>query len=652
MRIGSWISWTTIPSHCSTQYIVANPKPPGSKHLLDAAEDSSEYSKLHRQYHPIIRDYLDRFGYYDIFLIDTESGDVVYSVFKELDFSTSLIDGPFADSNFADAFRQAMSAEHDDDVFLVDFKLYTPSYEAPASFIASPIFDGQEKIGVAVFQMPVDRLNAMMALRSGMGETGETYLVGPDHLMRSDSYRDPEARSIIASFRHPETGNAKTACVDAALDGQEGIQETVNYLDDSVLCAYAPIDLIGLRWALVAEVAQSEAFATLSEMYSLVAQANSKQLARSAGIGLVASLVVVLVAVLFSRQTVQPVASCVAMLKEIAEGDLTKRLDVSRRDEFGDMAKWFNIFVEKLQNLIGELGENATTLNRSSTDLSNISTKLSSGATDATDQSGSVAAAAEQMSVNISNMARSTDEVSANVKNVAVSVDEMNTSIAEVAKNAETSASVANEAAKLVEVSNEKIGDLGSAADEIGKVIEVIQDIAEQTNLLALNATIEAARAGEAGKGFAVVATEVKELAKQTATATDDIRQRIEGIQASTGEAVDAIKEISDVINKVNDVSRTIAASVEEQSITTKQIASNVSHTASAAETVARGVNESAAASQEITQNITQVDQVLKQTAQGAKQSMEAGVNFSNMAQQMQSLVDRFEAESAETLAV
>ena len=150
---------------------------------------------------------------------------------------------------------------------------------------------------------------------------------------------------------------------------------------------------------------------------------------------------------------------------------------------------------------------------------------------------------------------------------------------------------------------------LGAAADEIGKVIEVIQDIAEQTNLRALNATIEAARAGEAGKGFAVVATEVKELAKQTASATDDIRRRIEGIQNSTGESVRAIGEISEVIKNVNEVSRTIASAVEEQSITTREIAQNVAQTTTAAEAVSRGVAESASACQEVTRNISQVDQ-------------------------------------------
>ncbi len=231
------------------------------------------------------------------------------------------------------------------------------------------------------------------------------------------------------------------------------------------------------------------------------------------------------------------------------------------------------------------------------------------------------------------------------IRTVAASVEEMNQTIREIARNAEKSATVASEAANLVEVSNSKISNLGSAADEIGKVIEVIQDIAEQTNLLALNATIEAARAGEAGKGFAVVATEVKELAKQTAAATDDIRARIEAMQASTGEAVDSIKAISDVINHVNEVSRTIASAVEEQSITTRQISDNVTTTATAAESVARGVQETATASREITQNITRVDQVLHQTASGADQSRDAGQRLLDLANEMQSMIGRFRVE-------
>ncbi|MDP6443413.1 MAG: methyl-accepting chemotaxis protein [Pirellulaceae bacterium] len=341
-------------------------------------------------------------------------------------------------------------------------------------------------------------------------------------------------------------------------------------------------------------------------------------------------------------------------LQDIAEGDgdLTKRLDSDRQDEFGEMAHWFNTFVQKLRTIIIEMSRNANVLGVSSTELSEVATDLSTGASQATKQSTSVASAAEEMSVNMSTMAQSTEAVSENVKSVALSLDEMTTSINEVAQNTEKSATVASHAADLAHVSNEKVTALGEAADEIGKVIGVIQDIAEQTNLLALNATIEAARAGEAGKGFAVVATEVKQLAKQTATATDDIRKRIEGIQSSTGEAVESIREIGEVIKNANDVSRVIAAAVEEQNITTKQISESVAQTASNAESVATSVNESASASREITQNMAKVDEVLRRTATGAVRSKESGDNLNTLANDMQSLVGQFKTGGEDPLAV
>ncbi|MGQ9650154.1 MAG: methyl-accepting chemotaxis protein [Phycisphaerae bacterium] len=339
-----------------------------------------------------------------------------------------------------------------------------------------------------------------------------------------------------------------------------------------------------------------------------------------------------------------PLRRAAAALQDIAqgEGDLTRRLEVHTTDEVGDVAKWFNTFVEKLQRIIGEIAVSARTLAGSSTELSATATQLTSGAEETTAQSATVAAAAEEMATNMNNMATSTEEMSANVKTVAAAIEEMAASIGEVARNAEQAATVAGQAAQLAAAGNENISQLGTAADEIGKVIGVIQDIAEQTNLLALNATIEAARAGEAGKGFAVVATEVKELAKQTAEATEDIRRRIEGIQSSTGNAIQSINEISNVITKVNEVSSTIASAVEEQSTTTKEIAQSISQTASAAETVSQGVAQSAAVSKEITKNIAGVDQAAKQTAQGAAQTQAAGNDLSKLAEQLQGLVGQF----------
>jgi methyl-accepting chemotaxis protein len=242
-------------------FIAANPHPLGSKDQLDRpAGDETAYGRIHARIHPVIRSYLQKFGYYDIFLADPATGDIVYSVFKELDYTTSLLDGPYADTNFGEAFRRASEASSPDAVFLVDYAAYTPSYEAAASFIASPIFDGGEKIGILLFQMPIDRINAIMGVRAGLGETGESYLVGPDGLMRSDSRLAPETHSVMASFRNPEMGSVKTATVEKALAGQTGAEVVADYRGNAVVSAYTPVDAGGLTWALLAEMDVAEAF--------------------------------------------------------------------------------------------------------------------------------------------------------------------------------------------------------------------------------------------------------------------------------------------------------------------------------------------------------------------------------------------------------
>ncbi len=625
-------------------FIKENHHPLGSKHLLDASGHNTDYDAMHKKVHPIISSFLDKFGYYDVFLVDIESGNIVYSVFKELDFGTSLRTGPYADTNFGECFRAAADSNDPHSVHFVDFERYWPSYEAPASFIASPIFDGDEKIGVLMFQMPVDRINELLSVRSGLGETGETYMVGSDLLPRSDSYLDAENRSIVNAFRHQDQARIDTESVRLALQGESGVVESRNYLGSEVLSAFAPLQILGSNWAVVADVSTQQAYATTGEITSATQAATGSLIVWSIVVSVLSACGVGAVAWYSVHSLMKPIDATIATLQDIAEGegDLTRRLDESRGDELGDLARWFNIFASRIRDLVAIIAENAATLSGSSTELSSTAHSLANGANKSKEQSATVSAAAEEMSINMRNMAESSDSMSQTIRSVAASIEEMNETIREIARNAEKSASVAGEASEIVSVSNDKISTLGSAADEIGRVIEVIQDIAEQTNLLALNATIEAARAGEAGKGFAVVATEVKELAKQTATATDDIRARIEAIQVSTGEAVDSIKAISNVINNVNEVSRTIASAVEEQSITTRQIADNVTTTASAAESVARGVQETASASQEITENISRVDGVLQETVAGADESRVAGERLSELASEMNSLVGAF----------
>jgi len=394
----------------------------------------------------------------------------------------------------------------------------------------------------------------------------------------------------------------------------------------------------------MAEEGFTEANDGLEEAQTLLSTAS-----RVLIIGLAVAVVFsVIIAVVMTRTITGPIRQGVAFAETLANGDLTRRLDICQRDEIGQLATSLNTMADSLASTIRHISSNSTTLAGAATELSATSTQLASGAEQTTSQSSRVAAAAEELTANMNNMAASTEQMSANVKTVAAAVEEMSVSISEVAKNAEQAAGVAENALHLAESSNAAIGQLGTAADEIGKVIEVIKDIAEQTNLLALNATIEAARAGEAGKGFAVVANEVKELAKQTSDATEDIRQRIEGIQQATGGAVQSIGEISRVIKNVNDVSRSIASAVEEQTITTREIARNVAETSTAASHVSENIAQSVSASQEVSSNIAGVNTNAQQTSESATHTKSAGDDLSKLAEELLGIVSKFRVESGD----
>ncbi len=368
------------------------------------------------------------------------------------------------------------------------------------------------------------------------------------------------------------------------------------------------------------------------------------QIRKMISLAIVVCSIISIVTFLFSSKITKPINKASETLKDIAqgEGNLTVRLQIASKDEIGELSHWFNIFIEKLQTIIRQIAVHATSLAESSTNLTDTASQMVEGVSDMSSQSSTVASAARDMSGTMSQMASSTEELSGNIKSVASAVEEMTVSVNEIARSAEQASKVADEAYTLANSSNEKMNELGSAADQIGKVIEVIQDIAEQTNLLALNATIEAARAGDAGKGFAVVANEVKELARQTADATEDISQRIAAIQSSSGESVTAINRISEVIKNVNEVSRAIASAVEEQNITTREIAQNVAQSASAAEQVSSGVEQSSLVAREITQSIDQIDNSAQQNARGASKTQVAGSQLSQLSKELNSLVGQF----------
>ncbi len=343
-----------------------------------------------------------------------------------------------------------------------------------------------------------------------------------------------------------------------------------------------------------------------------------------------------------TRSITNPLRSTVAAFSKIAAGDLTRRLPLESQDEIGELRQSANLMTDRLGAMMNSITECSKDLGLAAGQLSQTADTLTRGAEQTTRQSSTVAAAAEEMSVSMITMAESSTQMSENVNLVATSVEEMTAAISEVARSAEQAARVADEAAQLVQNTNQEISQLGQTADGIGQVIEVIRDIAEQTKLLALNATIEAARAGDAGKGFAVVATEVKDLARQTAEATNDIRQRVEGIQNSSGHAISAVNRISDVVTRVNDASRTIASAVEEQSITTKEISRNLVQAAAGAQTVCSSVSQTVTATREVSENIARVDQNARHTAEDAARTQNAGVLLAELSGRLGSMVEQF----------
>jgi methyl-accepting chemotaxis protein len=301
-------------------YIADNPHPLGEKENLDHAPDLSDYGRTHARYHPAIRQYLRRFGYYDIFIADARTGHIVYSVFKELDYATSLRTGPYRDTNFARAFRRAADTDRAGAVVLEDFEPYTPSYEAPASFIASPIYRDGEKIAVLLFQMPVDRISQVLEQRTGMGESGEVYLVGSDRLMRSNSRFD-EASTILKR-------KVDTAGVNAALGGATATAVFDDYRGVPVMSAYAPVSIDGVDWVILAELDEAEALASVTHLGLLML-----------GLTAVTAAVVAGMALVFARRMARPITQAADIARNITQGSLDNPIDAQGNDELADLLR-------------------------------------------------------------------------------------------------------------------------------------------------------------------------------------------------------------------------------------------------------------------------------------------------------------------------
>lgn len=446
---------------------------------------------------------------------------------------------------------------------------YTRAMATPGQVIMSPAYlswtkspvvacamtvqnASQEIIGCVSIDLNLDVLTDLIH-ETPLGKTGYVLLVQDDGTILAHP-----KHAELNMKKMSEAGIPALAQLDAMQEGQVEVE-----MDGQEW--YAQVKTLhGLNWKLVGVIEKSE---IMQSFLSIL-----KQMLLT---GLVLTIVMSLCAAFFSGLLLRPVSAMTATIREI-KGDLTKRLPVSTNDEVGELGRWFNTFLEQLEQIIGELGARTNSLQISSTDLNSLANQMTTNAADTSSRASHVADGAEHMNNNMNSVAAASEQASTNVNAVASAMEEMLATVREIASNSENARSIAQKAAAEANGTVERVNLLGGAVNEIGKVTEMITEISEQTNLLALNATIEAARAGEAGKGFAVVANEIKELARQTAQATGEIETKIEAIQSGTSDTVNEIAYITRIIGEVNDIVAVIAAAVEEQSAASAEIVDNL----------------------------------------------------------------------------
>lgn len=553
--------------------------------------------------------YLNEYGYYDLFLVHPD-GEIFYTVGKESDYKTNILSGRYSDSNLGHLMREVAKTKS---FQMVDFAPYSPSQGAPASFMAMPVMGNEnDVVFYLALQLSLDSINGLMQLREGMGETGETYLVGSDFRMRSDSYLDKEGHSVEASFAGDiEHNGVKTEATLAALSGQTGAKEILDYNGNAVLSSYSPISVGQTTWALIAEVDVAEAFHAISQMKNIVWMSLGATV-----------LITVLFSLYLAHLIRKPLGGeprdMMELAEQIAQGDLTYTFDDNTQE----------------RSIYGALSRMSSSLKVLISNILESSQALASTAEE-------TAVASEQTTTAVSNQQADTEMV-------ATAINQMTSTVHDVAKNTESAALVAKEVhqrsteglellQESIKTNNALMLDVQAIAQnmdvlmertqQVDQVLTVIQTIAEQTNLLALNAAIEAARAGEHGRGFAVVADEVRSLASKTQGSTSDIQSMLTSLKEAANTSVQNMKRSVEQAEAANILSNQTAESfdsITQATVTIDDMMAQISTASEEQVQVSEDINQRVAHIAEVSIETSAIAQQLSAASQEVARSSEA----------------------------
>ncbi|VFQ44637.1 methyl-accepting chemotaxis protein [Desulfoluna butyratoxydans] len=586
---------------------------PGLNWAMISKEDLEEAiaPRLTGQVEDYYTGYLKKFGYQDLYLIHPE-GNVFYSVLRRADYDSNMVSGKYAGSGLGKLVRRVIK---DKALHIVDFEPYGPSNNEPCSFIAQPVLNHNGDVELIVaLQLSVSAINAIMNERTGMGQTGEVYLVGSDLLMRSDSLTDPENFSVAASFANPAKGRVDTVSTRSAFAGETGRNIREDYRGKLMLSSFSTISIEDTVWAIVAEVEKDEVVAPINKLLVSILI-----------MGVVMAVIVAVIALVVASGIVTPVLKGVAVAKAVAKGDLDVTSDVDQKDEVGALSDALNLMVSNLKataNLAERISQGDLTVDvavQSDKDilgraLTHMVDNLSSTVTDVKTGADNVASGSVALSSASEELSQGATEQAAAAEEASSSMEQMASNIRQNAENAQQTERLAIQAAGDAEKGGVAVGKTVSAMKEIAEKISIIEEIARQTNMLALNAAIEAARAGEHGKGFAVVADAVRKLAERSQSAAAEIGE----LSSSSVEVAERAGEMLD------------------------RIVPDIRKTAELVQEISAASNEQNTGAEQINQAILQLDQVIQENASASEEMSATAEELSAQAEQLQEAIDFF----------